>query len=866
MAYYQQVSFTIGDYNYNNYNNDSSDSGVRCVPADKTKTTYSAVPQTVTYNGTTYDVIEVSFSGCKNLTAVPVCNANFRLVPRPSYYFGGIGQCFRGCESLTDVSEFANWHLTNIIDLSVMFDGCTLLSNISALASIDVSNIEDMQGMFKDCSSLSNITPLANWDTSSVFCAHNMFYGTAITNTSALANWDLSSVDTNSGHLYDTTKSGINHMFAYCSALTDISALANWSVNNVERMRGLFRGCENLSDITALSGWNVSSITDMSYMFLSTAIANTTALSGWNVSSVTDMQYMFSGCANLSNITALSNWNVGSVTTMHSMFKSCSSLSDITALSGWNVGSVTYTQSMFQDCSSLMNITALSNWNVGSVIGMARTFRGTAISDITPLSNWNVSSVMIMQGVFYECANLSNITPLANWDTSGVTDMSYMFYGCANLSDITPLAGWDMSAVSNTYAMFYATNASGNFVTNCAPTTYSYMFAQTVNKNDIYIIDNGSASVATLKDIASSNSYVHYEADDNPVPSLSMIITRVGAVNSETPAEAGEYAYINATVVLSNAYLPDGWAVALNTETLTLDSVTQSPTWTITSVSYTYTLKCWLSLGDILKHTFTLQVSDSITENNVAKASHLSALITKVLGKAYKLVDYYHESDPNSPAYDTEGMAVGKFATEANLFDVDMPSRFRDTMLVDHLVGEIKMWAGNTAPTGWLVCDGSAISRTDYPLLFDAIGTLWGTGDGSTTFNLPNLKGKVPVGYDSSQTEFNTVGESGGAKSVTLTANQSGVPAHGHGNTFSLSNRTNVVYSTDAVGATRANITSSNSASKSIIYKNYNASGTAGKHDIALSGGVSNNTASNASEAHTNLQPYAVVKYIICAV
>ena len=60
--------------------------------------------------------------------------------------------------------------------------------------------------------------------------------------------------------------------------------------------------------------------------------------------------------------------------------------------------------------------------------------------------------------------------------------------------------------------------------------------------------------------------------------------------------------------------------------------------------------------------------------------------------------------------------------------------------------GTMQMFAGNTIPAGWLLCDGSAVSRTDYAKLFSAIGTTWGTGDGSTTFNLPNSIGRFAEG------------------------------------------------------------------------------------------------------------------------
>jgi microcystin-dependent protein len=92
--------------------------------------------------------------------------------------------------------------------------------------------------------------------------------------------------------------------------------------------------------------------------------------------------------------------------------------------------------------------------------------------------------------------------------------------------------------------------------------------------------------------------------------------------------------------------------------------------------------------------------------------------------------------------------------------------------------GSYKTVATEAAPSGYLVCDGSAKSRVIYDRLFAAIGTAYGAGDGSTTFNLPNLKGKVLVGLDSAQTEFDAVGETGGEKAHVLTSSE--MPAHNH--------------------------------------------------------------------------------------
>jgi microcystin-dependent protein len=85
-------------------------------------------------------------------------------------------------------------------------------------------------------------------------------------------------------------------------------------------------------------------------------------------------------------------------------------------------------------------------------------------------------------------------------------------------------------------------------------------------------------------------------------------------------------------------------------------------------------------------------------------------------------------------------------------------------------VGSIIPYGTSLAPTGWLICDGSAVNRVGtYADLFAVIGTTYGAGNGTTTFNLPNLKGKVVVGFDLTQTEFDVIGETGGAKTHTLT-------------------------------------------------------------------------------------------------
>lgn len=82
------------------------------------------------------------------------------------------------------------------------------------------------------------------------------------------------------------------------------------------------------------------------------------------------------------------------------------------------------------------------------------------------------------------------------------------------------------------------------------------------------------------------------------------------------------------------------------------------------------------------------------------------------------------------------------------------------------MTGTVLPFAGTTAPTDWLLCFGQAVSRTTYANLFAAIGTTYGAGDGSTTFNLPDLRGRVAAGKD----------DMGGAAAGRLTNSGTGNP------------------------------------------------------------------------------------------
>ena len=173
-------------------------------------------------------------------------------------------------------------------------------------------------------------------------------------------------------------------------------------------------------------------------------------------------------------------------------------------------------------------------------------------------------------------------------------------------------------------------------------------------------------------------------------------------------------------------------------------------------------------------------------------------------------------------------------------------------------IGAVQQFAGTTAPEKYLICDGSAVSRETYSALFDVIGTTYGAGDGSNTFNIPNIQNRIPVGKSNNKalgvtggSETNTIAKANLPNYTLYSANHShGVTDPGHNHTYGLGDGGSAA---QIVGALTPNNTRNRGATESR------------KTGISINNATITVNSGGSGTALNNMQPYIVLNYIIRA-
>jgi len=154
-------------------------------------------------------------------------------------------------------------------------------------------------------------------------------------------------------------------------------------------------------------------------------------------------------------------------------------------------------------------------------------------------------------------------------------------------------------------------------------------------------------------------------------------------------------------------------------------------------------------------------------------------------------------------------------------------------------VGEIRMFAGNFAPAGWMFCEGQLLPISEYETLFNLIGTTYG-GDGQSTFQLPDLRGRLPI----HQGNGFTLAETGGVETVTLTVSQ--IPAHSHPYLAATAGNN--------ASSPGGNVLGPIVTTATFLYAPAVGSNPMSSNTIGSTGG---------SQPHDNFQPYLCIDFII---
>lgn len=190
-------------------------------------------------------------------------------------------------------------------------------------------------------------------------------------------------------------------------------------------------------------------------------------------------------------------------------------------------------------------------------------------------------------------------------------------------------------------------------------------------------------------------------------------------------------------------------------------------------------------------------------------------------------------------------------------------------------VGTIMAFAGAVAPDGWLLCDGQAISRVDYADLFALVDLTYGFGNGSTTFNIPDLRGRVAVGRSTGDSNFDFLGEWGGESDHELTVSELASHSHtqnSHTHQQDSHNHTQDAHQHNVIMKFRTATVSANSDNPE------SGDGSVGTGPIVVTdlatasnqattatnqSTTATNNNSGGGSAHNNLQPYVTLNYII---
>lgn len=369
------------------------------------------------------------------------------------------------------------------------------------------------------------------------------------------------------------------------------------------------------------------------------------------------------------------------------------------------------------------------------------------------------------------------------------------------------------------------------------PTRVNYRFLGWATSNTATSANSSYDPGDTYTGNAALNLYAVW------APIISLNVTAIRCDESGVEDDEGTHISVSAT-----------WSSPVSA-TLTMVVSPSGPSGSLSTTSGASGTATALLSGANESTTYTIRITASTAASSTAGSNLAAASITKsaTASAAIFPLDFHHG-----------GRGAGIMAAAP----VDGLRMMGGSALIDWngvyiglgMAGMIQMFAGTAAPAGWLMCNGAAVSRTDYATLFAAIGTTWGAGNGSTTFNLPDLRGRAPIGAGTgSGLSARTLGSKGGTQDAVVPYHRHSVAKvssaiTGGGHTHPLT------YNTDAAsGTAKARVVPNGSGDTT---SNNGARSNTHTHDLPAHNTDYVGTSGNTTGA--NMQPFAVVNFIIC--
>lgn len=514
----------------------------------------------------------------------------------------------------------------------------------------------------------------------------------------------------------------------------------------------------------------------------------------------------------------------------------------------------------WKGCTNLTSIPALP----ANLKSLYYAFSETKITNPPKLSG--LSGLTCAAFAFYKCTNLTSAPTISG--LTNLTDLRGMFQGCTAL--VTPPAlpasaidtGYMFQSctamtsapvltanITSCYSMFRYCTALTGFITINTPEAQlngNCCFYDTTKT--IILVGSGATTYLSKR---SNNKNVY-----DGIRAYPASFTSIRCDSSGNESASGLY------VLLTVSYTALSYSGAkLVLPTLKKDGTAVSATWHISTKT-----------GTVLTSSGTqLQTSDKLVAIYYLGNNTTAPKFELILNTTYDSYSWSSSAIQATTTFkefivdirpDGKTIGIGKEASESvKGLLIDMPNLVLNSsgnLRTPGMAGMIIMHAGTVYPYGWLPCDGREVNRVTYATLFAAIGTTFGAGDGSTTFNLPDLCGRVPIGTGSGDgLTTRNPGDKGGAETHTLTTEQ--IPAHKHGmaHTHSHNHKTaGWIAKMSASGTVR---------SIPCGYANEDRSGQfTSNTDATASSKSATDSNTGGGGAHNNMQPYLAIRFIIC--